>query len=78
MEGQTAKNIMMVIDTLLEIIKSELKANNKISFQSVFIIENVEIKGRSGNFNGVKWKTEDRLVPKLRFMKKFKNEVQNG
>lgn len=77
-EGQTIKSLTLIIDTVIELITAELKANNKVSFQNFLIIENVKVKGRSGDFNGVAWQTKDRLIPRARLMKKFKEEVQNG
>jgi len=77
MEEQTIKSVTEVIDRVIEVITSELKANNKVSFQGFLTIENKLIKGRSGEFNGVKWQTEDKLFPKVRVMKKFQKEVQN-
>ena len=77
-EGQTVKSISLVIDTLLELITSELKANNTISFRGFLTIENRLVKGRSGDLAGHKWQTKDRLVPKAILREKFKKEVQNG
>jgi len=77
-EGQSIKSITKIIDSMVEVITAELKANNKVSFQGFLTIENRLIKGRSGELAGRKWKTIDRLIPKARLMYKFKKEVQNG
>ncbi len=77
-EGQTIKSITKIFDTMVEIITAELKANNKISFQSFLTIENRLIKGRSGELAGHKWNTTDRLIPKATLREKFKKEITNG
>ena len=77
-EGQTLQKITKIIDTMVEVITAELKANNKVSFQGFLTIENRLIKGRSGNLSGNIWNTIDRLIPKAKLMDKFKKEVQNG
>ena len=76
-EDQTIKSITKIFDIAVEIITAELKANNYVSFQGFFMIENKLVKGRSGEFNGVKWETKDRLMPKVKLSSKFKEAVQN-
>lgn len=76
-EGQTIKSIVEIIDTMIDIIRDELKANNQVSFQSFIKFENKKVKAKSGEINGIKWQKDDRLVPTVKLMKKFKDEVQN-
>ena len=49
-EDQTIKSITKIFDIAVEIITAELKANNNVSFQGFFMIENKLVKGRSGEF----------------------------
>jgi len=35
------------------------------------------VKGRSGDINGIKWQTEDRILPKVSISKVFKEATQN-
>jgi nucleoid DNA-binding protein len=77
-QGQTLKSVLEIIDTVIEVITAELKANNKVSFQGFLTIENRLIKGRSGELAGHKWQTNDRLIPKVKIMKKFQKEIQDA
>ena len=77
-EGQTIKSITEIVEAVIEQIRVELRANNKVSFQGFLTIENKLIKGRNGELAGHKWQTKDKLYPKAKIMKKFQKEIQDG
>ena len=78
-KGQTIKSISEVLNACIKEIQEQLKAGNKVSIMRFATFENRLFKARSGEFNGVKWKTEDRLLPIARLTPKFKEEVtKNG
>ena len=76
-EGQTIKSISEVLNVFIKEIQAQLKAGNKVSIMRFVTFENRLFKARSGEFNGVKWQTEDRLLPIAKLTPKFKQEVQN-
>ena len=71
-EGQTIKSISEVLNVLIKEIQEQLKAGNKVSIMRFVTFENRLFKARSGEFNGVKWKTEDRLLPIARLTPKMR------
>ena len=76
-ESQTVKSISEVLNAFIKEIQEQLREGNKVSIMRFAIFENRLFKARSGEFNGVKWKIEDRLLPIARLTPKFKEEVQN-
>ncbi len=76
-EGQTVKSISEVLNVLISEIQEQLKAGNKVSIMRFVTFENRLFKARSGEFNGIKWQIEDRLLPIAKLTPKFKQEVQN-
>jgi len=78
-KGQTVKSISEVLNVLIKEIQEQLREGNKVSIMRFATFENRLFKARSGEFNGVKWQTEDRLLPIARLTPKFKEEVtKNG
>ena len=78
-EGQTVKSISEVLNAFIKEIQEQLREGNKVSIMRFVTFENRLFKARSGEFNGVKWKTEDRLLPIARLTPRFKEEVtKNG
>lgn len=77
-EDQTIKSIREVLNVLISEIQEQLREGNKVSIMQFVTFENRLFKARSGEFNGVKWKTEDRLLPIARLTPKFKEEVQDN
>ena len=76
-DTQSIKSITEVVNTLIEVITETLADNQAVNIQGFLSIQNKLVKGRTGEFNGVKWETKDRLMPKVKLSSKFKEAVQN-
>lgn len=56
----------------LEIVDGK---SEKLALSDFLTFEKKVVKSRSGEMNGVSWSTEDTIAPKVKFAKKFKDEV---
>ena len=76
-ETQSIKGITEVLNNFIEVVAELLADNQAVNIQGFLSIQNKLVKGRTGEFNGVKWETKDRLMPKVKLSSKFKEAVQN-
>lgn len=76
-ETQSIKGITEVLNNFIEVVAELLADNQAVNIQGFLSIQNKIQKAKSGNFNGVKWETKDRLMPKVKLSSKFKEAVQN-
>ena len=74
-DTQSIKSITEVVNTLIEVITETLADNQAVNIQGFLSIENKLVKGRTGEFNGIAYKTDDRLVPKIKLSKSFIDKV---
>ena len=76
-ETQSIKGITEVLNNFIEVVAELLADNQAVNIQGFLSIQNKIQKAKSGNFNGVKWETKDRLMPKVKLSSKFKEAAQN-
>ena len=76
-ETQSIKGITEVLNNFIEVVAELLADNQAVNIQGFLSIQKKIQKAKSGNFNGVKWETKDRLMPKVKLSSKFKEAVQN-
>ena len=76
-DTQSIKSITEVLNNFIEVVAELLADNQAVNIQGFLSIQNKIQKAKSGNFNGVKWETKDRLMPKVKLSSKFKEAVQN-
>ena len=74
-DTQSIKSITEVVNTLIEVITEILADNQSVNIQGFIAIENKLVKGRTGEFNNVAYKTADRLKAKPKLSKSFIDKV---
>jgi len=76
-DTHTIKEITTLLNNLIEVITEELKNGGIIEILKFLTIKMKLSKGRSGNLDGIEWKTEDRILPKVSLSKVFKEATEN-
>jgi len=76
-DTHSIKEITTLLNSLIEVITEELKNGGTIEILKFLSIKMKLVKGRSGNLDGIEWKTEDRILPKVILSKVFKEATQN-
>ena len=71
------KEITNLFNNFIEVVIEELKNGGTIEIIKFLSIKMKFVKGRSGNLDGIDWKTEDRILPKVSLSKVFKEATQN-
>jgi nucleoid DNA-binding protein len=72
--GITKSEAESIMKDVVEILASKC-AEGGVSFKGVFTIKKKVQKGRSGNFNGKSWKTEDKNVLSISTGKDLEKEM---
>ena len=76
-DTHSIKEITTLLNSFVEVITEELKNGGTIEILKFLSIKMKLVKGRSGNLDGIEWKTEDRILPKVSLSKVFKEATEN-
>jgi len=76
-DTHSLKEITNLFNIFLEVVTEELKNGGTIEIYKFLSIKMKLVKGRSGEMIGIKWKSEDKILPKVTISKVFKEATQN-
>ena len=76
-DTNSVKEITNLFNSFIEVVTEELKNGGTIEIHKFLTIKMKLVKGRSGDMNGIKWQTEDRILPKVTVSKSFKEATEN-
>ena len=76
-DTHSIKDITTLFNSFLEVITEELKNGGTVEIHKFLTIKMKLVTGRSGDMNGIKWQTEDRILPKVTVSKAFKEATEN-
>jgi nucleoid DNA-binding protein len=76
-DTHTIKEITNLFNIFIDTVTEELKNGGTIEIYKFLSIKMKPVRGRSGDINGVKWQTEDKILPKVSLSKAFKEATQN-